>query len=494
MAMHGKHTMCEDARTKEQSPHKDWGALIFVVAVMVALSLPFVCMPFAPTNDEAELQELAVWPKLSDDGAINVDYLSEAGAYFDDHFAFRQQIITANAHLFAQGLETSPTSQVVVGSDGWLYYAGTMADYQRTALLSDRAIDNAAFNVSLMQRYAQEQGAQFLLMVAPNKNSLYSQNMPYYELAGTGPGNAERLQLAFDDYGVNTLNLFDLLGADERVLYMKTDTHWNTEGARIAYDAALNALDIEHDDYLNAAVTWDDSFVGDLEAMLYLVGRTPEAVEVYEAAQRFSYTNEATSVQDADIATASQSEQAQGSLVMYRDSFGNALLPFFATQFKQASFTKLEPYNAVVIAEQQADVVIVERAERHLEFFATNPPILPAQEVDNVGVDYAVETTSTVTAEVNGPYIKISGVLDEVYVPNNSAIYVGVESDDGQVRYYEACRQSVVGEDGQSIENDYGYLARVVADDIPESSFTMHIVVAGETSSCEVASMTYEGV
>lgn len=491
MKIHGKHTKHKDAQAGEPSSQKNWGALFFVVAVMVALSLPFLCMPWAPQQEEAELQELATWPSLCVDGEVNVNYLSEAGAYFDDHFAFRQQIITTNAHMYAQGFKTSPTDQVVVGSNGWLYYAGTMADYQRTRPLSERAIDNAAYNMSLLQAYATEQGAQFLLMVAPNKNSLYSQNMPYYELAGVGQSNAERMQAAFDAYGINTLNLFDLLGSDERVLYMKTDTHWNTEGARRAYDAALTELDIKHDDYLNAAVTWDDSFVGDLEAMLYLVGRTPEPVEVYEAAQQFSYTNEATSVEDADITTISHSNQAQGSLVMYRDSFGNALLPFFATQFSQASFTKLVPYNAVDIAQQQADVVIVERAERHLDFFATNPPIMPAPAVENVRCDYAVDTTTTVTAENDGPYVKVSGVLDEMYVPNNSTIYVGLEQDDGQVRYYEACRQSVVGEDGWSLETDYGYVARIAADDIPNDSFVIHVVVTGETSSCEVASLDY---
>lgn len=293
---------------------------------------------------------------------------------------------------------------------------------------------------------------------------------------------------------MNTLDLFELLGADDRVLYMKTDTHWNTEGARMAYDAALDALDIDHDDYRNAAVTWDESFVGDLEAMLYLVGRTPEPVEVYEAAQQFSYTNDAASVEDADITTTSQVEGAQGSLVMYRDSFGNALLPFFATQFGQATFTKLVPYNAAVIDQQQADVVIVERAERHLDFFATNPPIMPAREVDGVSADISVETVSTVTAEVDGPYLKISGVLDEAYVPQNSVISVGLMQDNGEVRYYDTCRQSIVGADGVSIETDYGYVARVSTEDVPEGSFMIQIVVQGETSSCVVASLASEGM
>ncbi len=479
---------------QERHTLNDRVALVFVVLVMVALVLPLICIPFAPHDDEAELQDLAQWPELFVDGQPNINFLSEAGMYFDDHFAFRQEIITANARLFAQGLATSPTDQVVVGSDGWLYYAGTMADYQRTRPMNERTIDNAAYNVAQLQAYANEHGAQFLLMVAPNKNSLYPEHMPYYELPGVGKSNASRMAEAFAAYDVNTLDLFELLGTDERVLYMKTDTHWNTEGARMAYDAALSALDIAHDDYRNAAVTWDNSFVGDLEAMLYLVDRTPEPVEVYEAAQQFSYTNDAADVEDADISTASQVAGAQGSLVMYRDSFGNALLPFFATQFEQATFTKLVPYNAAVIDQQDADVVIVERAERHLDFFATNPPIMPAREAKEVSADISVETATTVTAEVDGPYLKISGVLDEAYVPQNSAIYVGLMQDDGAVRYYETCRQSVISADGVSIETDYGYVARVSTDEVPEGSFTIQIVVESETSSCVVASVVSEGM
>ncbi|NGM17406.1 hypothetical protein GMI70_05215 [Eggerthellaceae bacterium zg-893] len=466
-------------------------AAAYVAVVVALLVVPFAAMPFAPSDPDAELQELAAWPSLTEDGRVNVNFLSEAGDWFDDHFAFRQQLITANARVRADLFGTSPTDQVVVGTHGWLYYGGTMADYQRTRPLSDRAVANAAANLALLQRYVEAGGATFLLAVAPNKNSLYDENMPYYELAGSGPTNWDRLEAALRKRGVHTVDLFSTLREAGGVQYMKTDTHWNTEGARLAYDAVMDAADIEHDDYRNAAVTWDDGFIGDVEAMLYPLGRTPEPVEAYEAAQRFSYENGATSVEDADIATASTAERKSGSLVMYRDSFGNALLPFFATAFREARFSKLVPYDAAIVPASKADLVVVERAERHLDFFATTPPIMPAPLCEGVAADRSVETATTMDFARDGPYVAVRGVIDGAYASDDMRVCVGVAGDDGEETWYEAFRQSVKSDDKVDVATDDGYVARIDAR-VLQPETRVSVAVVNDGAACVLASKQWK--
>lgn len=78
---------------------------------------------------------------------------------------------------------------------------------------------------------------------------------------------------------------------------------------------------------------------------------------------------------------ATQNDKATGNLFMYRDSFGNALLPYFANAYNSAYFTKTFPINlSLEVMSRNSDTVVFEIAERNLIWFAQNPPVLPARE------------------------------------------------------------------------------------------------------------------
>ena len=64
----------------------------------------------------------------------------------------------------------------------------------------------------MIQRYAQENGIKFVFTIAPNKNSLYGEYMPYYYQAfRSGESNLGRLQKYLDSEGVNYVDLYGLL-------------------------------------------------------------------------------------------------------------------------------------------------------------------------------------------------------------------------------------------------------------------------------------------
>ena len=63
--------------------------------------------------------------------------LEEATDYIADHFALRQEMVTLNAALHTGLLATSPAEKVICGTDGWLYYTETLADYQHKLVLTE---------------------------------------------------------------------------------------------------------------------------------------------------------------------------------------------------------------------------------------------------------------------------------------------------------------------------------------------------------------------
>lgn len=450
----------------------------YIAIILAILLLPFAGMVWARNDVTIENTALSEWPDLMVEDGPNVAYLSGMGDYFEDHFAYRQEIITANAQLRAAAIGVSATDQVVVGTDEWLYYSGTLDDYLGRNQLSPRGVQNIAHNVSLMQQYVESKGSKFIFTVAPNKNSLYDQNMPYYYIEGE-TSTIDTLVPELVRMNVHYADLFSLYEEQDEILYFKRDTHWNAKGALLAYNSILDALDKQHEDYEDAAYVTKTDHIGDLDTMLYPAAPQLEDEYYYQESDTgYTYEGEFESVEDSWIHTTDPSEEEV--LLMYRDSFGNALIPFLADEFGSAYFSKLVPYNLGNLDEYDPDYVIVERAERHLPYLGENPPIMEGPPREEIDPGEVVETETTITTRMNGPYLMIEGVLDEAYANLDAKLYVSLQDSTGsRVATYEAFHTTVEQAGGTS---DYGYLLYLHQDSFPLSGATINVIVTtGET-------------
>lgn len=72
---------------------------VFVLALaFVIVALPSVGMLWSRTDSTTENRELTAAPSLfGEDGSFNWNILDDAGTYFADHFAYRNQMVSANA-------------------------------------------------------------------------------------------------------------------------------------------------------------------------------------------------------------------------------------------------------------------------------------------------------------------------------------------------------------------------------------------------------------
>ena len=95
--------------------------LIYIIAVMGILLIPLIGMPFTSGGESTENRTLASPPSLTtDEGRINTDFLADAGEYFQDHFGFREGLVTANAVIRSAAFSTSASDSGSVGTEGWL--------------------------------------------------------------------------------------------------------------------------------------------------------------------------------------------------------------------------------------------------------------------------------------------------------------------------------------------------------------------------------------
>ena len=195
----------------------------------------------------------------------------------------------------------------------------------------------------------------------------------------------------------------------------------------MAAEALLSALGKTHKSYHDAEYETRADFEGDLDKMLFPAALSPEEEIYYQPEPEFVYADEVESNFDPMIRTQSLT---QGSLVMYRDSFGNALLPFMAENFGSAYFSRGVPYQMSDLELNRADTLIVERAERFLPEMAANPPVMQAPLVLPDGTETLLEEERIWDwkAEPYGKGVQVSAKISNEVLDTDTRIFLQTET------------------------------------------------------------------
>jgi hypothetical protein len=351
---------------------------ILITLLIIISLLPVGLMPVMGVSPQPKNETPALAPELTtEEGFFNWNYLTEFSDFISKRFVFRPTLITAYSYMSAAICNASQSNDVLIGADGWLFFEETTDDYLRKNVLSDAKIQELSQKLLDIQKGCEEQGIAFLFVIAPNKNSIYSEYMPNLgPLHGT-ENNSEKLikQLGADNVAhVDLFSLFrDFKQHDKRPpltsdsLYHQLDTHWTSFGAAMACDAILTRLNRRAQSFSQGEAFISRSFDGDLYAMLYPAGRQKDADITLTTEFTYTYDEPINSPESITIQTTCAAKQ--GSVLVYRDSFGNALYPYLAESFGKAVFSRRAPYTFERAVEYEADTLIIEMAERNIADF-----------------------------------------------------------------------------------------------------------------------------
>jgi hypothetical protein len=457
----------------------------YTAVALCLCAIPAAALPFTETDQTAENRTLAEMPSLTnEDGAWNTQWGSQFEDYFSDHFAFRSDMVSTYDRLSADLLQTSAQDDVIIGKEGWLYYTPTVDDYINQSHVTSTGAKHMAETLSMMNDYAEACGAKLIFTAAPNKNSVYGEYMPTRYVQSEQADTLSLLEssLALSDVSYCDLRsvLTDAAATEEIQLYHKWDTHWNNCGAWIAYDALMNCAGISHTDYTDISYTMTQDWEGDLYKILYPTSEEKDFNYVYDYDYSYTYAGRFRSVDDLTIRT--QSETGEHSLLMLRDSFGRALLPFFAEDFASAVFQRGDHLPIDTLESTYADTVIVELAERNLSNLLGYAPQMPAPEVQIPDeTEVADSVRPTLAIEKSGNYLHLYGTFDSSYAAHDG-IYVAISSESGRKHTYRAfpCYEyALLGEDAPQ---DNGYSLFVPLEDLDASISTVEVVAFYEDS------------
>lgn len=316
-------------------------ALLFFLAV-TALGCLTLFLPKEEIS-VSERRELARFPSLTAESLWNGTFFSELSDYAVDHFAFREPFRTANTAIRI-GLFRQSSVEGVFEEDGVLFLP--------PAVFDEKAVTQNARLFQTVSDTLFTGDERVYYAVIPDKSDFTRSGPPRLSTVDVVRTVGEHFDAQYIDL-TETLSLSD---------YYRTDTHWRQEKIGLAAKALLTGMGGE---WRDPEFEWRaiEPFYGVLwgryaaalpgETLYYGVNGATEAASVRcldDPGMADVYVPETDSPDKYDVFLGgavsfleieNPNARTDRHLVLFRDSFGSAVAPYFLGTYAKVTLVDL---------------------------------------------------------------------------------------------------------------------------------------------------------
>lgn len=321
--------------------------VLLLGGLLFGLSIWFLLKPTTDFSD-SERRKLATFPELTKETLSDGSFMSNFETYTQDQFPLRDSFRTlkslASFYVFRQKDNNS------------IYVADGYASKLEYPLDTDSLANALSRFQTLYEQLMKDTEASVYLSVIPDKNYFLAEKNNYPAMDYAALFDYFKTNAGFATY----IDIADLLELED---YYKTDTHWRQEKIQdvAAYIAAAMKAPIQSSYTENHL---DNSFYGvyygqaalplPSEDLFYLTNETLANCTV------FNYeTNSVMSMYDMEkaygkdpyeiflsgpislITIENPNATTDKELVIFRDSFGSSIAPYFAESYKKITLVDI---------------------------------------------------------------------------------------------------------------------------------------------------------
>jgi len=337
-------------------------SIAFVVILLCSL-LATLILPdktFSPEENRVLQQK----PVLNLSTIASGQWMDDMETYLADQFPGRTFFVRTKASIDYL-LGKRQIGGTYVGKDGQYF--------ETTAKVDEAQLEK---NVKYLSTFASAQ--DFVFLPVYSAYTLYPELLPAYAQA------ADEIAL-LEHFGLKYIDILPALqAAKDTSIYFMTDHHWTQDGAYLAYLAyceEMGLAPVTEFERIESA----QPFYGSLYSKAPVFGAEPDAFSLYMIDREVSvvydmdestridslYTMEALSEKDKYVAFLDgnharvdiTTDAGTGKqLIVFKDSFGHALIPFLANHYDEIVVLDLRYYNFSIndlLAEMpEADVLV----------------------------------------------------------------------------------------------------------------------------------------
>lgn len=332
------------------------------IGAMLFFALLFFILPHQRFS-ELENRYLQAVPRLTWDNVLSKKYAEEAERFVTDHFPFRDKWLWVKSTM-EQGRLQQENNNIYKGKDGYLFDKFTKPDevqvQQEIEAVKQFALNHPKVNMTFM--------------LAPTSIGLYPERLPW--LAPVYPQKKANEWIEEQLHNdVTFINGFDFLAPHaSEAIYYRTDHHWTTYGAYLAYGAYAQQMGwkpLSQSDFMIETVS--HSFLGSYHTRSQFAGVAPDQMQAYiprrqvktemyiaDSNQTFTTMYDKSFLTKKDqysyflggvhalmkLTTKLDQQQIdQQKLLIIKDSYAHTVIPFLTNHIPEIHVIDLRYYN-----------------------------------------------------------------------------------------------------------------------------------------------------
>lgn len=341
--------------------------------IFVGLGGSILLLPAKPFSS-MENRYLAAFPAITWEGIRSGEFGRAMERYAADQFPLRDRWVTMKAWLEA-GMNKKENNEVYAGKDGYL-----LQKLPAPSIPLEK-------QMSYVRSFAEAAGIPVRFLLAPNSAAVLSAKLPAYAPV---PDQESYIRQAYRLLGETAagVDAYETLRAHrDQYIYYRTDHHWTTLGAYYAYQAyarQAGVIPFAQDAFRINEVS--DTFYGTLSAKSKFRHVKPDRIDIWEP--KASYRHKVTHLDDGTeldslydwaklndrdqypvflggnhaLTVVETPEAPDRTLLLVKDSYAHAMVPFLAQHFRRIHMADLRYLNMSMkeyAAEINADEALI---------------------------------------------------------------------------------------------------------------------------------------
>ena len=308
------------------------------------------------------------------------EYPKKYEEYFNDYLPFRNELVKLKNLNDIFVFKNIISDIVLLGKAKWLFTKEVNLTEKYIGIekynFTEKELEKAKNNLIHFRDELKKKNIDFIFMVCPDKQFIYSEYMPDYIKRKSIKSGTD----IFVEYIKNNTDIKVVYPKEELLkykdkyqLYYKYDTHWNNLGAYIGYSELMKSLNIYVDNIDNVNIkslsanerfNFDIYHYNDLANLLGL-----SKIKYYNNDKAYIISNYITKnyyVKDGFLYN-SKAYSNENNIMMIKDSFSLNMIDYIATEFKQSEFILTYSFRNEDILKYKPDIVVFETVERVLK-------------------------------------------------------------------------------------------------------------------------------
>jgi len=343
------------------------GAYIYIIFFSITISIPLVLFSL-----QLEMETPIGEKKMS----LN----------FERNFPLKSNLISTFTYIKESVFDKNPLSKrVITVENNWKFLSNNdgnaLSESKGIIRFTNSELKTLEERLLFRNKWLNDKGIELYLAIAPNKHTVYGNHVPirqHYKKT-----KMEQLDSLCKMNQINYINLAKQFPKNsKKLLYFKTDTHWNEYGAFYGFK---ESIDFISNDFPNSnfnqfkineliEITGDTFFAGDLNRILRKENNeTYTALLISKEQQKAHQQSKQISIPKYFKRDPTKYEKRwvtninNINILIFHDSFYHGLEKFMVENFKSTVSVWDHKFNEQLILSSKPDILYHEILERDVD-------------------------------------------------------------------------------------------------------------------------------